>query len=67
MQVDADEEDPEGQTIQGSSGSDGLLCVNYLKNNYFQEIGLDPNMLCILSPFLLEIEGSCKFLKSNLS
>lgn len=42
MQVDADEEDPEGQA--GSPGSDGLLCVNYLKNKNFQEIGPDPTI-----------------------
>lgn len=64
MQADADEEDPEGQTIHGSPGSEGLLCVNCLKNNYSQDIGLDPIMLGILSQFLLKIEGSCAFLRS---
>lgn len=63
----SDEENPEGQTIHGVPGSAGSLRVNYLKNNYSQQIGLDPITLGVSSQFLLEIEGSCMFLKSNLS
>lgn len=63
----SDEKDPLGQTIHGSPGSDGSLCVNYFKKNYLQQIGLDPITPSVSSQLLLEIEGSCMPLKSNLS
>lgn len=67
MQADTDEEAPEGQTTHGSPGSTGLLYVICMKNNDSQDIGHDPIMLGILSQFLLKTEGSCVFLKGNLS
>lgn len=59
MQTDTDEEAPEGRRAHASAGSAALLYVNCSKNNNSQDIGLDPIMLGILSPFLLETEGSC--------